>query len=181
MSLAKINEANSVPNDTDLIYANSKNLKDALQVHPSCVQSNLVSKGNFFMHDVLLHLLDIIPSAAVTITTFSMTEMSARIIANCMDKGMIKTLRVLMDKDSRKRYPSVHQIIMNCATEYVLTGVHAKVLIVEDENDIYTVSGSHNWTKNPRLEVSTFFLDTHTAAFHKQWIDKEMKNGYRIK
>lgn len=180
MSLVNLNDIKP-STVSDYPYSNSKNIAETMLYIPELKCYQIVSKGNFFMHDILLYLLSKITHAEVIITTFSMTEMSARILATNIDNGKIKSLQILMDKDSRKRYPSVHNILSKCASEFVLTGVHAKVLIVKNNEHIYTVLGSHNWTKNPRLEISTLFTDQSTYQFHSNWITNNMNNGYRVK
>lgn len=140
-------------------------------------------KGNFAMHDLLLQLLELVKLdngkvPDVWITSFSMTPFSANVIGALKVDGKIDKLSILMDKESKTRYPQVDQILKNICNDYAFTQIHAKVLVVSNGFHSFTVIGSANWTKNPRIE-SLVILKGNLYAFKNiDWITEEIKLAY---
>lgn len=146
-------------------------MKNNLCVH-------FVSDGNWSLYDYLIAALeDHMGACDVWLTTYSMTELSARILAKMKDSGKIANLYVLMDYKSKMRYPQVDQLVRNVATRMGLVHIHAKVLIIGNGSVYRTLIGSANWTKNPRLEVGVIDSSDHVARQHIQWIEKSITNG----
>ena len=158
---------------------NSKKLNELFFEHDVTM---LQTKGNFAMHDLLLHLVSLHLKKSscapdVWLTTFSMTEMSANVVGKLKVDKMIGQLSILMDKESRTRYAQVDQILSNISDHYVLTHIHAKVLIVSSQYASHTVIGSANWTKNPRIECLTVFKN-NVDVKNINWINDEIKIAY---
>ena len=136
---------------------------------------HFVSDGSWSMYDFLMHVLDLFSGPSnVWITTYSMTELSARILAKLKDAGKIKELRLLMDYKSKMRYPQVDQLIRNVADEMALTHLHAKLLIIQNGQNMLTVLGSANWTKNPRIEIGVIDKTVSVGLGHIDWISKKI-------
>ena len=108
----------------------------------------------------------------VWISTYSMTELSARVIAQLVDRGHIGKLHLLMDYESKIRYPQVDQLLSNVATTFGLTQLHAKVLVIMGEYGCITLIGSANWTRNMRIESGIIDRTTLVAMHHSTWIEK---------
>ena len=113
---------------------------------------HFVSDGSWSMYDFLMMALEQYEGPSnVWITTYSMTELSARVLAKLKDSGRINELKLIMDYQSKMRYPQVDQLIRNVATELALTPLHAKLLVIENGKNFLTFVGSANCTKNPRI------------------------------
>jgi hypothetical protein len=113
---------------------------------------HFMTRGAWSMYDLLLYIVTSYHPVNIYITTYSMTELSARIIAQLCDSGLIASLTIVMDQKSQMRYPNVDQILRNIAT-VAYTPLHAKVLCVEHGYNCFTVVGSANWTRNRRIET----------------------------
>ena len=59
----------------------------------------------------------------------------------------------------------------------VMTSIHAKVTVIRSPAGSVTITGSANWTQNPRIEQGVITLDPACADFHISWIKKAMENG----
>ena len=135
--------------------------------------AHFMSDGSWSMYELLQYALSRFDGPCdVWLTTYSMTELSARVIAKLKDSDKIANLNVLMDYKSKMRYPQVDQLIRNVATRMGLTHLHAKVLVIGNRKNYLTVIGSANWTKNPRVEVGVIDQSQHVAAEHIHWIEE---------
>jgi len=158
--------------------ANTRNGLASLLAQMDGVQCrHFVTDGSWSLFDFLLKLAETKPIEELYITTYSMTEMSARVIGQLVvDKKILKVF-FLMDYKSEMRYPNVHQILRNIGTLEV-TKLHAKVMIVKfSDEQYYTLIGSANWTQNPRVEAGVLDNNPTTAKQHIQWINKKITDA----
>lgn len=152
----------------------------------TCNYVHFRSDGQLSMHDFLMtgieYLKTIVDpslhaSCTVHLTTFSMTELSARILAQLKDAGSIAHLHILIDKEAQIRYPNVNQLISNVADSIGHVSIHAKVLLISMGNASLTMLSSANWTKNPRIEVGVIDSDINIYNYHRSWIDSKIKTS----
>lgn len=137
---------------------------------------HFVTDGNWSLFDFLLKLTETRSIQELYITTYSMTEQSARIIGTLVVDKKIEKVYLLMDYKAEMRYPNVHQILRNVGTVGI-TKLHAKVMIVKfDDEHYYTLIGSANWTKNQRVEAGILDNNPVTAKQHINWITKKLQD-----
>lgn len=189
MSLVNFNKpAAQVPQNDIAINGNSTStitdackpngVKELLAAATQNMCIHFVSDGNWSMYDFLIAaVLELGKSCNVWITTYSMTELSARVLAQMKDKGEISDLHLLMDYKSKMRYPEVDQLIRNVASSIGLTHLHAKVLVINNGNKFITMLGSANWTKNPRIETGVIDTSTYIALGHINWITQKISQS----
>lgn len=132
-----------------------------------------ITNGNWSLYDLLLKISEKISGRSpleVFLTFYSMTELSARILAKLVQAGSICQLSMIYDRKSEIRYPNVHQILRSLGTMTPLH-VHAKILVIrsQDRKNYVTVIGSANWTRNPRVETGIYDTSSHTAEMFIQW------------
>lgn len=147
----------------------------------SCLNSStdvhFVSNGNFSLHDIVNECVARLGKVhTMTLSTFSFTELPARMIGNWMEEGKVNKLYALLDVRSKANYPGVFQQLGQLAEALAIVPVHAKVTILESEHETITIIGSANWTTNPRYEVGQITTNKQTAAFHKAWIFKAIND-----
>lgn len=148
-------------------------LIDACATH-GCV--HFVTDGSWSLYDLLLHVAGEHTIRWLCITTYSMTELSARVIGQLVQQGKIQQVYFLMDYKAEMRYPNVYQILRNIG-QVASTHLHAKVMVMEyaaDQDDApvqhLTLLGSANWTRNPRIEVGVLDASPAVATQHREWI-----------
>lgn len=144
-----------------------------------CKQSepfHFVSDGSWSMHDFLLGIIDNYPNAFVYITTYAITETSARILCDLLQQDKICMLNILGDYRIKDRYPAVEQLLQMNATVKG-TQIHGKVLVIATESKVLTMLGSANWTTNPRIELGVIDQSQEVADFHLDWINKKLNDG----
>lgn len=137
---------------------------------------HFVSDGSWSMHDFLLGIIDDYPQAKVWLSTYAITETSARILCDLQHQGKISKLNILGDYRIKDRYPAVEQLLQSNATLRG-TQIHGKVLVINAQDQYLTVLGSANWTTNPRIELGVIDQSADVANFHSEWITTKMNGG----
>lgn len=127
--------------------------------------------GQWNMHDLLLYLLGITGSADVFITTWSITEEPVRALINAMDAGLIKTLNCVFDHKVKEQKSKAFLLAESNFTSVTLAKCHAKVTLIVNDVWQVSISGSANYTRNPRAERGLICTVPGVASFDKQWIE----------
>ena len=185
VSLAKNSEVQTV--SADGVFAspcaeavvtarNPDKLKQVVNAIALYEHFHFISDGSWSLHDLLLSIIDKYAPADIWITTYSITQFPASILAGMVDEGKIKQLKVLMDYRAKDRYPAVEQLMSN-VSELKLTPIHAKVFILQNATESLLIIGSANWTANKRIELGIVDKNRATADAHKEWITKKMKDA----
>jgi hypothetical protein len=155
---------------------NPDKLKQVVNAIAEYQHFHFISDGSWSLHDLLLSIIHHYARADVWITTYSITQFPASILAGMVDEGKIRQLKVLMDYRAKDRYPAVEQLMSN-VSELKLTPIHAKVFIIQNETDSLLIIGSANWTTNRRIEMGIVDKSRTTADKHIEWITKKMKDA----
>lgn len=151
-------------------FPSSGKLEETLELVKinSCV--HWVSDGDWSMHDLLIGLLSVTGRADVYLSSYAFSEYPARLIADHVERKIIKSLFCLIDKRLDVRSASALAIIKNIATRLELVNTHAKVTVIEGELMTLTVIGSANYTTNKRYERGIIIEGAAAAAFDKNWM-----------
>lgn len=134
-----------------------------------------VSESDWSMHDLLAGLLTYSGPANVYISSYSFSELPARIIAELKSRNIIKELYCLIDSRIDTRNASALTLVSNCATKCKLTLTHAKITIIENDQYKLIVIGSANYTTNKRFETGVIIEHPGVVNFHKTWMINELK------
>jgi len=129
------------------------------------------TEGKWSSHELLAKLLHHTGPARVRISTYSMTEDPTRMLVNYVAMGQITDLKVVTDKRFQKSQAQVHQL---AASNFplVMADVHAKVIVLQNDDWNITVIGSANFTRNKRRESGIIIDSIDIANFHWKWIDE---------
>ena len=138
---------------------------------------HFISSGKWSLYDLLIALLPFCSPAVLYLSTYSLTEFSARILARNVSEGHLSAVHILLDKRAKVRYPEVYQLAGNISNRIRLMEVHAKVMVLQSADRIVTVVGSANWTENPRIEAGILTTNPEVGNFHKMWLDKAIEHG----
>lgn len=138
-----------------------------------------LSDGKVSLHEIVSELLKNRQGVNVWLSTFSFTETPARMLAKWKEDGIIKSLNVLLDVRGRANYPDVLQLLEKICDKLKLINTHAKVTIIEDNEEIICLTGSQNWTQNPRLEIGHITRNKSIANFHLNWIKNKLYEHFQ--
>jgi hypothetical protein len=138
---------------------------------------HIPSRGAWSMHDVLEFILQRTGPDDVWITSWTITERPMRLILELLKNGTIRKLRALFSERVEAMNPVAHQVAsMNMDVR--LTKIHAKCIVVLNEHWGVSVSGSANFTRNPRIEKYVICTHRSIAESERLWIDAEMEGAH---
>ncbi len=131
---------------------------------------HFVTHGKWSSHELLNAILRITGTAAVRISTYSMTEDPVRYLVNALGTGMITDLKVITDKRFKGQQAAAHQLAA-ANFSVTLTDVHAKVMVIQNDDWNVVILGSSNFTRNKRRETGIVMESPIAADFHWKWIN----------
>ena len=134
------------------------------------------SLGDWSTHDLLFFLLEQTGPAKVYFTTWAISEYAIRQLYQFIEHGLILELKGIFDYRNGVRKPAELQFLQKITTDIKAAKCHAKVTVIENDNWGISVVGSANYTRNPRIEAGVLCCDKTVAAFHRDWILKELSN-----
>ncbi len=134
------------------------------------------SLGDWSTHDLLFFLLEQTGPARVYFTTWAISEYAIRQLYQFIEHGLILELKGIFDYRNGIRKPAELQFLQKITTDIKAAKCHAKVTVIENDNWGISVVGSANYTRNPRIEAGVLCCDKTVAAFHRDWILKELSN-----
>jgi hypothetical protein len=134
-----------------------------------------VSGGAWNMIDLFMGILAKVEKAEVYISSYSFSETPARTICDLVHDGIITNLYCLIDSRVDTRSASALTLIQNCAAKCVLLDTHAKVTLITNGKQHYTIVGSANYTTNKRWETGFICMDPETFFFHQNWMQYAME------
>lgn len=134
------------------------------------------SLGDWSTHDLLFFLLEQTGPARVYFTTWAISEYAIRQLYQFIEHGLILELKGIFDYRNGIRKPAELQFLQKITTDIKAAKCHAKVTVVENDQWGISVVGSANYTRNPRIEAGVLCCDKTVAAFHRDWILKELSN-----
>jgi hypothetical protein len=134
------------------------------------------SLGDWSTHDLLFFLLKQTGPAKVYFTTWAISEYAIRQLYQFIEHGLILELKGIFDYRNGIRKPAELQFLQKITTDIKAAKCHAKVTVIENDHWGISVVGSANYTRNPRIEAGVLCCDKTIAAFHRDWILKELSN-----
>ena len=134
------------------------------------------SLGDWSTHDLLFFLLEQTGPARVYFTTWAISEYAIRQLYQFIEHGLILELKGIFDYRNGIRKPAELQFLQKITTDIKAAKCHAKVTVIENDHWGISVVGSANYTRNPRIEAGVLCCNKTVAAFHRDWILKELSN-----
>lgn len=131
---------------------------------------HFTTQGKWSTHELLSVLLGITGPAGVRISTYSMTEDPVRMLCNYLTLGSITDVKVVTDKRFKTNQADALQLA-TANFPLVMIDVHAKVMVIRNDEWNVVVVGSSNFTRNKRIEAGVIMENEQAAEFHWNWID----------
>jgi hypothetical protein len=134
------------------------------------------SYGEWSMHELLYYMLVRSGASNVYITTWAISEIAMRSLCNYMKEGLIKELHLLCDYRNTSRKPAELAYIEQNATRIKLGKCHAKLTVIDAQAMPVLISGSANYTRNPRFESGSVHFGKEPCDFQKAAILNQMSD-----
>lgn len=136
------------------------------------------SSGAFNLIQLCLYILKQTGPAHVFLASYSIAERSIQTLVNHKEAGDILSVRFLVDNRVRTISPKPFDFMLNafpgctrCRT------LHAKVLLIWNDEWKVDVVCSQNATHNPKLERGTIYTMDDVFMFDKSVLEYEFEQG----
>lgn len=152
---------------------NAKQLKPFIPSPGDCTHA--VVRGDFILGEIIPVLMRGQPAELLAVATLGMSEGNARMLADLRDRGQIRSLRVVVSHyfasvDATSTFARVNEILGESAP--AVTRNHAKVILIRQPPDYFTVAGSANLRSSDNVEQFSIWNDREVLEFHLGWINE---------
>jgi len=142
---------------------------------------HIISNGSFDYFNIIPRILELSNgvSKEFYFSTWTMSHQNVISILDLFDNGLIGSIHALTGDYMRTRESAVYHILelgIKERKQFIFANKnHAKVTLLNIEDNYYTIEGSANFTANPRIEQ--FIITNHQDLFyfHKNWMDTLLK------
>lgn len=163
---------------TTLVSPDNLRLKTALPAVLLGHDYDLVSRGQWSLHQLIAHLVDLLGPCACTLTSWGISAKPLTCLLDLVRNQRIRHLNALFDHRVRLQCPDAFQLLLSISeherVKVGLSKIHAKVVILHGEHLAAQVSTSANLTVNPRTETYALSTSPEKVAFHSQWVEADL-------
>ena len=138
---------------------------------------HIPARASWSSHHLIEYLIGQIGPAAVWLTSWSVKEQAIRNLLGLIDAGKITQLTCLFDERIRVQCPDAHQLASRAVSNLKLMKIHAKCIVLLNDQWGISISTSANLTRNPRVEKYVICTDPHIAQADREWIERELANA----
>jgi hypothetical protein len=131
-----------------------------------------VSKGDWSMHDLVMQLVKTLGPSEIFFTTYALRETPIRQLVMGLQNGSITAIKMLVDTRAKIRTPEVFEMAKMNFCQIGQLNIHAKVCVIKSTKGSVCITGSANWTANPKIEAGVVSMNNELAEFHISWINK---------
>lgn len=156
----------------DIISADIGEIRSNSDIHFVC-------QGKWSLFELLSYILDITGPCKAVITSFSISEEAIRALYREMENKRLESLTLVLDYTCRKNKLDLLFFANNVVSILHTTPIHAKIILLENENWKLIVMGSANLNVNPRWECGSIFTQPKTFKFFKLKLDSIIQNSIR--
>ena len=142
------------------------------------MDKHFFSDGAFNLIQLLLYVLRQTGPAHVFISTYSIAEDSIATLQRYCDNGKILSIRFLIDNRVRTISPKPFaRLAATFPENYRCLALHAKVVLVWNDEWHISIVGSQNATHNPKLERGIIHTGEEVWNFDKTILEDEFQRG----
>jgi hypothetical protein len=134
--------------------------------------------GAFNLIQLLLYVIKQTGPANIFLSTYSIAEDSIETLRRYVDDGAIISIRFLIDNRVRSISPKPFaHLIASFPDGYRCAALHAKVVLISNENYHISIVGSQNATHNPKLERGIIHTNPVIWEFDNKILNDEFNRG----
>lgn len=152
-----------LPNENEVVFIKTNGCSDT---------------GSIYTHISKRHDLD-----TLYLSTWIISRENLERILKDIDSGKLKMLYFVVSKRLKELKKSNYAFLIEemekrkDKIKIKVCNSHAKTFSVSTcDGNLFTVTGSGNWTENPRIENYVIFNDQNAFSHNKQWME-EIING----
>lgn len=138
------------------------------------VNIHFPTAGTWSSYQLLDWLVRKIGVCEVYLTSWTISERAVKAILKLDEEGYCSKIRILLDERIRTMCPQAHQMVKANIAEIKLMKIHAKLIVLRNENWHVSVSSSANLGRNPSTEKYVICTDQNVVDGDIDWITEEL-------
>lgn len=111
------------------------------------------------------------------LATWTISKQNIKRLKEAIESGRLKELTLVFSSTLKPANPSLYASLVGSLKEFENVKLkeinsHAKTFSVTNGKDFITVTGSANWSENPRIENFLILNDKSLFEHHKEWMSE---------
>jgi hypothetical protein len=142
---------------------------------------NLVSDGTSDTGGFFTALLDDFGGIdEMWLSTWTISMQNVNRILEAYDGGLIKELNFLINdgllktNSTKAIWGAINEQFRKRGIKFKAVNSHAKIFCIKIGDRYITISGSGNWSENPRIENYFLIGGEQTFSFNKKWMSEQL-------
>lgn len=157
----------------------SEVVKRLKELRPGNNRIDFCTAGKFSMHHILNYLVEQNAPVDVYLCSWTIKEEPARVLYALKRMNNIKGLYCIFDYRMKTLDAKHFHFLEKVADKIVLTKNHAKAMVIIGEKNSFCVTGSANFSNNPRIEIGSITDSASVIEFHLSWM-KNVLEGKKV-
>jgi len=139
---------------------------------------NLVTQKIINPYGFVLSACKKAPIDNLYIATYGINQKAIEILMNLLDNGMVKQFVLVLNCNMKFRMKGKHVVLLEEEKKrdnfrIIKKYSHAKVTLIDQPDSKLVITGSGNYSENPKIEQYTICDDQALFDFHKEWMLEE--------
>ena len=111
------------------------------------------------------------------LATWTISKANIKRLKDSIESGKLKNLTMVFSSTLKGANPSLYASLVGALKDFKNVKLkeinsHAKTFSISNGIHYITVSGSANWSENPRIENFLILNDVHLFEHHKEWMSE---------
>lgn len=111
------------------------------------------------------------------LATWTISKQNIKRLKEAIESGKLKNLTMVFSSTLKGANPALYASLVGSLKQYENVKLkeinsHAKTFSISNGKDYITVSGSANWSENPRIENFLILNDKDLFEHHKDWMSE---------
>lgn len=111
------------------------------------------------------------------LATWTISKQNIKRIKEAVESGKLKQLTMVFSSTLKGANPALYASLVGSLKQFENVKLkeinsHAKTFSITNGKDYITVSGSANWSENPRIENFLILNDVYLFEHHKEWMSE---------
>jgi hypothetical protein len=111
------------------------------------------------------------------LATWTISKQNIKRLKEAVESGKLKNLTMVFSSTLKGANPALYASLVGALKEFENVKLkeinsHAKTFSISNGKDYITISGSANWSENPRIENFLILNDIDLFNHHKEWMSE---------
>lgn len=137
------------------------------------------SDGGVSLDQIVVGILNKYGKMDMTLSTWTIKESQLQVIHNLKAGGKLGNCFGIFDHRIQDSNPKDFQFLTQIFERYGLVKTHAKITVLSNDTHSFSIVGSANWSKNPRLEAGVIDCRKEVGEYYMNVILNKINESER--